>query len=161
MAELQPQKKKKKKNHFKNRHVKLVPRDIPLSLVQIAYQNSPRVIKSRSSITLGVLEFTLRQIRLINKPVNMPDPIRKRFRYGQCAARIGLDCTKNDRIILCKTGPGPIWMAWSGFGQTELVRKQVRFFQNSVDPLSVPTFRLGSVLPQTARFVLFGMSVLW
>ena len=25
---------------------------------------------------------------------------------------------------LCKTGPGPIWMAWSGFGQRHLVRQQ-------------------------------------
>ena len=37
---------------------------------------------------------------------------------------------KKARIILCKTDPDPIWMAWSGFGQTHLVWKQdsVLFF---------------------------------
>ena len=27
-------------------------------------------------------------------------------------------------FLLCKTGPDPIWMAWSGFSQTHLAQKQ-------------------------------------
>ena len=74
-----------------------------------------------------------------NNPVNMPDPIRKRFGYGQLrplrpacsrnrAGSYTLDPTshihfssvfpKKAWIILCKTEPDPIWMTWSGFGQT-------------------------------------------
>ena len=58
-------------------------------------------------------------------------------------------------IILCKTTPDPIWMAWSGFGQTHLVWKQAGV-QESSGPVSgrmqlaryqIPTFRLSSVLP--------------
>ena len=53
-------------------------------------------------------------------------------------------------------------MAWSGFGQTNLVWKQAGV-QESSGPVSgrmqparyqVPTFTLGSVLPQTARIIL-------
>ena len=70
-------------------------------------------------------------------PVNMPDPIRKRFDYGQlwplrpaCSrnragsymhyptSRIRFSSVfpKKAWIIVCKTDPDPIWMAWSGFG---------------------------------------------
>ena len=53
-------------------------------------------------------------------------------------------------------------MAWSGFGQTQLVRKQADVKESS-SPVSgrmqparyqFPTFRLGCVLPQTARIIL-------
>ena len=66
------------------------------------------------------------------------------------------------KIILCKTNPGPIWMAWSGFGQTPLVWKQAGV-QESSGPVfgrrpparyHFPTFRLGSVLPRTPRIIL-------
>ena len=65
-------------------------------------------------------------------------------------------------IILRKTDPHPIWMAWSGFGQTHLVWKQAGV-QESPGPVSGRTqparyqfhiFRLGSVLPQTSRIIL-------
>ena len=65
-------------------------------------------------------------------------------------------------ITLCKTDPGPIWTAWSGFGQTHLVWKQAGV-QELSGPVSgrtpparyqFPTFRLGSVLPQTSRTIL-------
>ena len=87
-----------------------------------------------------------------NNPVNMPDPLRKRFGYGQLwplrpvmaitasvqpesgwivympdpTSRIRFSSvfTKKAWITLCKTDPDPIWMAWSGFGQTHLVWKQ-------------------------------------
>ena len=58
---------------------------------------------------------------------------------------------KKARIILRKTDPDPIWMAWSGFGQTHLVWKQAGE-QESSGPVSgrtqparyqFPTFRLG------------------
>ena len=103
-------------------------------------------------------------------------------RYGQRAARIRPasiimpDPTSRIRfssvfpdkawITLCKTDPGPIWMAWSGFGQTRLVRKQTGVPESS-GPVSVrrqparyqfPTSRLGSVLPQTSRTTLWKTS---
>ena len=76
-------------------------------------------------------------------PVNMPDPIRKRFGYGQVwplrpacsqnpAGSYVPDPTSRIRFssvfpkkawtILCKTDPDLIWLSWlSGFGQTHLV----------------------------------------
>ena len=63
---------------------------------------------------------------------------------------------------MCKTDPDPIWMAWSGFGQTHLVQKQAGV-QESSGPVSgrtqparyqFSTFRFGSVLPQTSRIIL-------
>ena len=75
----------------------------------------------------------------------MPDPIRKRFGYGQlwplrpaCSQnragsympdpasciRFSSVFPKKAWIILCKTDPDPIWVAWPGFGQTPLVWKQ-------------------------------------
>ena len=38
---------------------------------------------------------------------------------------------KKVQILLCKTGPDPIWMAWSGFGQTPLVQKQAGVQESS------------------------------
>ena len=64
--------------------------------------------------------------------------------------------------MLRKTDPDPIWMVWSGFGQTHLVWKQAGV-QESLGPVSdrtqqaryqFPTFKLGSVLPQTSRIIL-------
>ena len=84
----------------------------------------------------------------------MPDPT-SRIRFGSVLP-------KTAPIILLQTDPGPIWMTWSGFGQTHLVRNQATV-QESVDPVSgrtqparyqFPTFRLGSVLPQKARILL-------
>ena len=64
--------------------------------------------------------------------------------YGQYAARIGPDCiywtcwiqllTSGSVPFLCKTGLDPIWMAWSGFGQTHLVRKHTSV-QESLGPV--------------------------
>ena len=65
-------------------------------------------------------------------------------------------------IILFKPDPDPIWMAWSGFGQTHLVQKQAGM-QESSGPVSgrtqparyqFPTFSLGFVLPQRSRIIL-------
>ena len=109
-----------------------------------------------------------------HSPVNMPDRIRKRFGYGQlwplrpacCQNRAGSympDQTSRIRLgsvlpkkpgSYCANRPGSdqIWMAWSGFGQTDLVRKQADV-QESSGPVSgrtqparhqSPTFRLGS-----------------
>ena len=117
----------------------------------------------------------------------MPDPTRKRFGYGQlwplrpaCSqnrarsympdltSRISFSSVflKKAWIILCETDPDPIWMAWSGFGQTHLVWKQAGV-QESSGPVSgrtqlaryqFPIFRLGSVLPQTSRIILCKIS---
>ena len=75
----------------------------------------------------------------------MPDLIQKHFSYGQlwplwpeCSQnwarsyishptfliQFGSGLPKKARIILCKDSLDPIWMAWSGFGQKHLVRKQ-------------------------------------
>ena len=43
--------------------------------------------------------------------------------------------SKKAGIILRETDPDPIWMAWSGFGQTHLVRKQAGV-QESSGPVS-------------------------
>ena len=65
-------------------------------------------------------------------------------------------------IIFCKTGPGPIWMALSGLGRMHPVWKQA-CVKDHRGPVSgrtqparyrFPTFRLGCVLPQTARIIL-------
>ena len=69
---------------------------------------------------------------------------------------------KKTWVILCRTDPDPIWMAWSGFGQMHLVWKQANV-QESSGPVSgrtqparyrFPSFRLGCVLPQTAWIIL-------
>ena len=113
----------------------------------------------------------------------MPDPIRTNVlvtasygHYGQRAARIGPYCICLIRLptsdsvpffpqtmtLLCKTDPGPIWMAWSGFDQTHQILKQAGVRESS-GPVSgrtqqaryqFPAFRFGCVLPQTARFIL-------
>ena len=70
--------------------------------------------------------------------VNMPDPIQKRFGHGakirpDCICRIQLPAsdsvlffqTRPRSQLLCKTDLDPILMAWSRFGQTHLVQKQV------------------------------------
>ena len=88
----------------------------------------------------------------------MPDPIRKRFGYGQLwplrpavqpePSRMtypGSTFPASDSLpffqkkawtIMCKTDPDPIWMAWSGFGQTHLVQKQAGLQESSADPVS-------------------------
>ena len=76
----------------------------------------------------------------------MPDPIRKRYSYGQfgpvtasmqpgsgrivylpdptSSIRFSSVLQKKARVVLYKTDPDPIWMARSGFGQTHLFRNQ-------------------------------------
>ena len=75
--------------------------------------------------------------------------------------RFGPILAQKARFIMCKTDPNPIWMSWSGFGQTHLVRKQASV-QESSGPVSgrtqpacyqFPTFRLGSVFAQMARII--------
>ena len=110
----------------------------------------------------------------------MPDPIRKRLGYGQlwpaCSQnrpesylpdptfriRFSSVFPKKATIILRKTDPDLIWMAWLGFGQTHLFWK-LASVQESLGPVSgrtqparyqFPTFRLRSVLPQTSRIIL-------
>ena len=69
---------------------------------------------------------------------------------------------KKVRITLCRTDPDPIWMVWSGFGQTRLVWKQAGMSELSgpvcgrTQPARYQfhTFRLGSVLPQTSWIIL-------
>ena len=106
-------------------------------------------------------------------PINMPDPIRKRrFGYGQlwplrpASSRFSSVFPNKAWIILRKTDPDPIWMVWSGFGQTHLVWKQAGV-QESSGPDSgrtqparyqFSTFRLSSVLPQTSRIKLCKIS---
>ena len=65
-------------------------------------------------------------------------------------------------IILCKTDPDPIWMAYLGFDEMHLVWKQTGVLKSSgpvsgrMQPASYQfdTFRLGSVLPQTSQIIL-------
>ena len=74
--------------------------------------------------------------------------------------------SKEAWILLCRTDPDPIWMAWSGFGQTHLVWKQAGVQESSgsisgrTQPARYhfPSFRLGSVLPQTSRILLCNTS---
>ena len=84
----------------------------------------------------------------------MPDPT-SRIRFSSIFP-------KKAWITSCKTDPDTICMAWSGFGQTHLVLKQAGV-QESSGPVSgrtkqaryqFPTFRLGSLLPQTSRIIL-------
>ena len=84
----------------------------------------------------------------------MPDPTS--------CIRFGSVLPNKACIILCKTDPEPIWMACSGFGQTHLVWKQAGVQEPSgpvcgrTQPAryQFPTFRLGSVRPQTSRIIL-------
>ena len=92
--------------------------------------------------------------------------------YGQRAARFGPHRVCRIRLFAsvsapffqrkCKTDLDLIWTSWSGFGQTHLVWKQAGV-QESSGPVSgrtqtaryqFPTFRLGSVFPQTSRIIL-------
>ena len=68
----------------------------------------------------------------------MPD-LTSRIRFGPVFP-------KTSRIIVCRTDPDSIWMAWSGFGQTHLVWKQAGvsagiigpgFWQDATGPLPV------------------------
>ena len=121
-------------------------------------------------------------------PVNMPGPIRKRFGYSQLwplrpacnsqnragsympdptsCIRFSSVFPKKAWAILCKTDPDPIWMAWSGFGYTHLVRKRAGV-QESSGPVSgrtqpacywFPIFRLSRVLPQTSWIISYKTS---
>ena len=105
----------------------------PLSL-RVAPADDLR--KSRAEHVAGALEpcGTTGAAKIINVPVNMPDPIRKRsVGYGQLrplrpaysqnrAGSYVLDPTsrilfssvfpKKAWAILCKTDPDPIWMTW-------------------------------------------------
>ena len=74
----------------------------------------------------------------------------------------GSDFPHPFQLRFSKEGMDPIWMAWSGFGQTHLFWKQAGV-QESPGLVSgrtqparyqFPTFRLGYVLPQTSRITL-------
>ena len=90
-------------------------------------------------------------------------PESGRVVYADPTSRIRFSSVfpKKAWIILCKTDLDPIWMAWSAFCQTHLVWKQAGA-QESPGPVSsntqpiryqFPTFRLGSVLPQTSWII--------
>ena len=90
-----------------------------------------------------------------------PESARIVYRIRLPASVSGSVFPKNAWIILRKTDPDPIWMAWSGFGPTHPVWKQAGM-QESSGPVSgrtqparyqFPTFRLCSVLPQTSRMI--------
>ena len=88
----------------------------------------------------------------------MPDPIRKRFSYGQlwplrpaCShGQAGLIAYMPEHawFILCKTDPDPIWMAWSGFWPNSSGPEASRcagiigpgFWQDANGPLPVSHF---------------------
>ena len=61
-------------------------------------------------------------------------------------------------IILCKTGPDPIWMAWSGFGQkcARITGNGSGRMQPALLPVSL--FRLCCILPQMAQIILCSAS---
>ena len=83
-------------------------------------------------------------------PHDFPHPVRFRI------------FAKKARITLCKTDPDPIWMAWSGFGQTHLVQKQAGMEESSGPVYSrtqpeyyqFSIFRFCCVLLLTARIIL-------
>ena len=60
--------------------------------------------------------------------------------------------------IQCKTNTDPIWMAWPSFGPMHMAQKQESsdLVSGRMQPAryQFPTFRLGSVLPQTSRTIL-------
>ena len=104
----------------------------------------------------------------------MPDPIRKRFGYGQlwplrpaCSqnqagwympdltSRIRFSSVfpKKTRIMLRKTDPDPIWMAWSGLGQINTSGLEASrcagimwpgFWRDATGPLPVSHFQTRS-----------------
>ena len=72
-------------------------------------------------------------------------------------------------IILCKTSLAPIWMAWSGFGQKHLVRKQAGVHESlslvlaernqpatSFPPLASVAFRWPGSYWAKPAWILFG-----
>ena len=67
--------------------------------------------------------FWLRQLRPLR-------PACSQGRAGSCTPdstsliRFGPVLPKKTRIMSCKTFPDPIWVAWAGFGPTDLARKQ-------------------------------------
>jgi len=105
------------------------------------------------------LYIGMKIITNLTYPVNMPDPIRKRFGYGQLwplrpvmaitasvqpesgrivympdptsHIRFSSVFTKKAWITLCKTDPDLIWVAWSGSGQTHLVWKRAGVQESS------------------------------
>ena len=104
---------------------------------------------SKESVLVVICSVFLRVLRAIGKitaifPVNMPDPIQKCLGYGQlwpfrpvCSQNragsymsdptfriiFGSVLPEKARIILNKTGPDPMWMAWSRFWPMYLLRK--------------------------------------
>ena len=83
--------------------------------------------------------------------------------YGQCAARIepglisrirfGSVLPKMPLIILHKTGPDPIGMVWSDFGQIHLVWKQASV-QESSGPFLAEHNQPSASFPEMARNIL-------
>ena len=102
----------------------------------------------------------------LSNPVNMPDPTRKRFGYGQlwplrpaCSqnrtgsyrpnptscVRFSSVFPKKAWVILCKTDPDPIWTALSRFGHMHLIWKQAGVLESS-GPVSA-SFLLSDSVP--------------
>ena len=98
-------------------------------------------------------------LNVLKPPSNMLDPIQQHFGYSQlwplrpvcsqnqagsymldltCHIRFGSVFPKKALTMLCKTNLGLIWMAWSGSGQTHLVRKHasVQELSGSTSPCS-------------------------
>ena len=118
-----------------------------------AYNPNKHARSNSEAFRFGQL-WPLRPVMAITASVqpelDFPHPVRFRI------------FAKKARITLCKTDPDPIWMAWSGFGQTHLVQKQAGVEESS-GPVSSRTqpeyyqlsiFRLGCVLLLTARIIL-------
>ena len=116
----------------------------------------------------------------VDDPVNMPDPIRKRFGYGQlwplrpaCSQnQPGLymsDPTSRVRfcfrffpkkawVVPCKTDPDGLVRVWPNTSGllASLCAGIIWLGSGRTQPAryQFPTLRLGSVLPQTSRIIL-------
>ena len=80
--------------------------------------------------------------------------------------------TKKAQIRLCKTGPDPVWMAWSDFGQTcpdNIVQNwpgwpgQILTKHIWSGCYQFPIFRLSCILPQTTQIIQYkaNMDPVW
>ena len=76
----------------------------------------------------------------------MPDPT-SHIRFGSVLQ-------KKDWIILCKTGPDPIWMAWLGIDKTHLVRKQAGV-QESSGPVLAKRYQPATSFPLSDSVAVF------
>ena len=113
-------------------------------------------------------------------PVNMPDPIQKRFGYSQRVARIRLDCICQIQPLASFSVPflqrrhGPycakltwIWSGCPGQALVKLIWSEASWFAEIIEPssrqdttylLPVSHFRLGCILPQMSRIIAYKTS---